>query len=72
MTKSQNIYDNQDFFNGYKTLRENQYSANDREEKPALFSLAPSLRADQCWIWAADTEKTAPSLKRWELSACWA
>ena len=43
MSKSQNIYDNQDFFDGYKKLRDNPFSANILEEKPALFSLAPSL-----------------------------
>ncbi len=40
---SQNIYDNPDFFDGYKKLRENPDSANILEEKPALFSLAPDL-----------------------------
>ncbi len=40
---SQNIFDNQDFFDGYKKLRGNPYSANNIEEKPALFSLAPEL-----------------------------
>ncbi len=43
MSKSQNIYDNQIFFDGYKKLRSNIYSANNLEEKPALFSLAPEL-----------------------------
>lgn len=43
MNKSQNIYDNQDFFDGYKKLRSNEFSANNLEEKPALFSLAPEL-----------------------------
>ena len=43
MSKSQNIYDNQTFFEGYKKLRSNQYSANNVEEKPALFSLSPEL-----------------------------
>jgi len=43
MSKSQNIYDNQTFFDGYKKLRENPYSVNNLEEKPALFSLAPDL-----------------------------
>ena len=43
MEKSQNIYDNQTFFDGYKRLRENPDSANNLEEKPALFSLAPDL-----------------------------
>ena len=28
---------------GYKKLRSNQYSANNVEEKPALFSLSPEL-----------------------------
>ncbi|MEG1772762.1 MAG: hypothetical protein RRY79_06120 [Clostridia bacterium] len=28
---SQNIYDNQTFFDGYKKLRENSYSANNLE-----------------------------------------
>lgn len=40
---SQNIYDNQMFFDGYKKLRSNKYSANNIEEKPALFSLSPEL-----------------------------
>lgn len=40
---TQNIFDNQAFFDGYKKLRGNQYSANNVEEKPALFSLAPEL-----------------------------
>lgn len=43
MSKPQNIYDNQAFFDGYKKLRENPDSANNLEEKPALFSLAPDL-----------------------------
>lgn len=43
MSESQNIYDNQTFFEGYKKLRSNQYSANNMEEKPALFSLSPDL-----------------------------
>ena len=37
MTDTQNIYDNQVFFEGYQKLRENPYSANNLEEKPALF-----------------------------------
>lgn len=44
MNKLQNIYDNQDFFDGYKKLRDNPYSANNLEEKPALFYLAPDLQ----------------------------
>ncbi len=43
MSKSQSMYDNPDFFDGYKKLRDNRYSANNLEEKPALFSLAPDL-----------------------------
>lgn len=43
MNKSQNIYDNQIFFDRYRELRNNKYSANNIEEKPALFSLAPDL-----------------------------
>ncbi len=43
MSKSQNIYDDPIFFDGYKKLRSNPYSANNIEEKPALFSLAPEL-----------------------------
>lgn len=44
MKKSQNIYDNEDFFKGYSKLRENPNSANNTEEKPALFSLLPTLK----------------------------
>ena len=43
MTVAQNIYDNQIFFDGYKKLRENPYSANILEEKPALYAIAPDL-----------------------------
>ena len=43
MSKTQNIYDNEEFFNGYRKLRENKFSANEIEEKPALFSLCPDL-----------------------------
>lgn len=39
----QNIYDNQDFFNGYQRIRQNPLSANNMIEKPALFSLCPSF-----------------------------
>jgi len=41
---NQNIYDNKEFFEGYKKLRENPAAANYIVEKPALFSLAPDLR----------------------------
>lgn len=41
--KTQNIYDNPVFFEGYKKLRENPDNANLLEEKPALYSLAPDL-----------------------------
>lgn len=43
MTESQNIFDNPIFFEGYKKLRSNENSANNIEEKPALFSLSPDL-----------------------------
>ena len=39
----QNIYDNETFFEGYKTLRGKKTSANELFEKPALFSLLPDL-----------------------------
>lgn len=40
---NQNIYDNQEFFDGYKKLRDDPSAANYVVEKPALFSLAPDL-----------------------------
>ena len=40
----QNIYDNDLFFDGYYRLRKNQDSANNLEEKPALFSMLPCLK----------------------------
>jgi SAM-dependent methyltransferase len=43
MEKTQNIFDNPVFFDGYKKLRENPDNANILEEKPALFSLTPDL-----------------------------
>ena len=39
----QNIYDNDIFFNGYFNLRQNDNNANNIFEKPALFSLLPTL-----------------------------
>lgn len=39
----QNIYDNEDFFNGYRKMRHKPSAANDLVEKPALFSLLPNL-----------------------------
>ncbi len=38
-----NVFDNDIFFDGYKKLRSNDYSANNIDEKPALFSLIPPL-----------------------------
>ena len=43
MSNSQNIFDNPVFFDGYRELRRNRHSANELEEKPALFSLSPDL-----------------------------
>lgn len=43
MSSSQNIYDNDEFFAGYRLLRENKNSANEVMEKPALRSLFPDL-----------------------------
>lgn len=40
----QNIYDNDTFFNGYHKLRENIDSANNLEEKPAIFSTLPDVK----------------------------
>lgn len=39
----QNIYDNQEFFDGYRKLRDNPSSANAIMEKPAFFSLCPNF-----------------------------
>lgn len=42
--QTQNIYDNEAFFKGYRKLRENAGNANDLFEKPALFALLPDLK----------------------------
>lgn len=39
----QNIYDSEEFFCGYWALRQNPDSANELEEKPALFTLLGSV-----------------------------
>lgn len=44
MQKEQNIYDDEKFFKGYLELRSNEMSANNVEEKPALFAMMPSLQ----------------------------
>ena len=40
----QNIYDNETFFEGYKSIRDNKINANNLFEIPALFSLLPDLK----------------------------
>ncbi len=40
---SQNIYDNESFFDKYMKLRSNKYCANDLEEKPELYAMLPNL-----------------------------
>lgn len=44
MRNQQNVFDNDTFFKGYQLLRQNENSANNVEEKPALFSLIPDLQ----------------------------
>ncbi|MCM1254312.1 MAG: class I SAM-dependent methyltransferase [Clostridium sp.] len=39
----QNIYDDENFFKGYKKIRDNKLNANNLFEIPALFSMAPDL-----------------------------
>ncbi|MDD4493096.1 MAG: class I SAM-dependent methyltransferase [Eubacteriales bacterium] len=41
---NQNIYDNQDFFNGYYTLRARDDCYNDLLEQPAISEFAPDLQ----------------------------
>ena len=43
MNTTQNIFDNEVFFQGYKELRNKPNNANEREEKPSLISLLPPL-----------------------------
>jgi 2-polyprenyl-3-methyl-5-hydroxy-6-metoxy-1,4-benzoquinol methylase len=43
MSKNQNIYDNDAFFEGYKKLRENSKNPIILEERPAIFNLCPKL-----------------------------
>ena len=43
MEKSQNIYDNETFFEGYKKIRERKDNANETREKPILFKLLPDM-----------------------------
>lgn len=40
----QNIYDNLDFFDGYRRMRDNNSGLNEVLEEPAIRSLLPSLR----------------------------
>ena len=40
----QNIFDNETFFEGYKSLREKETNANVLFEIPALLSMMPDLR----------------------------
>ena len=53
---SQNLYDNEKFFNLYKELRCKSISANNLEEKPELISLLPDLKDKKStrlgmWLW---------------------
>ena len=40
----QNIYDNEEFFKGYKKLREGEVNANNLFEIPVLFSMLPDIQ----------------------------
>ena len=40
---TQNIFDNQTFFDGYKALRNGECNANDLIEQPAMRKLIPDL-----------------------------
>ncbi len=40
----QNVFDDERFFEGYKSIRENEANANDLFEIPVLFSLLPDLK----------------------------
>lgn len=40
----QNVFDDETFFQGYRSIRGNAGNANDLIEKPALFSLLPDLK----------------------------
>lgn len=40
----QNIFDNTEFFEGYKKIRNNPHSHNNMLEKPALFSMLPNVK----------------------------
>ncbi|OJF75589.1 MAG: methyltransferase [Treponema sp. CETP13] len=40
----QNVYDNEEFFNGYTQIRNQESNKNNIFEKPALFSLLPDLK----------------------------
>ncbi|MEE1012188.1 MAG: class I SAM-dependent methyltransferase [Acutalibacteraceae bacterium] len=42
---SQNIFDNETFFNGYKALRDSDCNANDLIEQPAMRKLLPDLNS---------------------------
>lgn len=44
--QEQNIYDNEEFFKGYQSMRENKgYTANDLIERPQLFQLIGEVKA---------------------------
>lgn len=40
---NQNIYDNEEFFNGYRALRNNEVNYNDLLEQPAMTKMLPDL-----------------------------
>lgn len=40
----QNIYDDPEFFNGYKTMRDNKGGLNEPLEQPAMISLLPDVK----------------------------
>jgi SAM-dependent methyltransferase len=44
MTESQNIYDNKDFFEGYRNLRKRDDNHNVLIEQPAMMKLLPDLK----------------------------
>lgn len=44
MKKAQNIYDNENFFKDYSTMRDNKVNANELIEIPTMKALLPNLK----------------------------
>ncbi len=68
----QNIYDNETFFENFKSLRASDVNYNDCIETPMLLSTCRTCVESMCWTLAVAWVSTRSSMRTWARRLCWA